>query len=106
MSEKAQPPLVLLFTGDPALASLERALKACDLAAVRVTTLDAGREALASCRERAVAVLDTCAAPSSPPAAFVAVLQEPPAVPVLFLLNSKAQPPAELTGHDDCARTD
>jgi hypothetical protein len=106
MSEKTPPPLVLIFTSDPAFANLERALAACDLTAVRVTTLDAGREALASCRARAVAVLDTRSLAAYSPAAVYTMLQEVPAVPVLFLLDPRARPPAELTDHDDCARTD
>ncbi|HZR98377.1 MAG TPA: AAA family ATPase [Chloroflexota bacterium] len=98
------PPLVVLFTANPELEGLQGALGARGLHVVRVETVDAGRDLLATERPRAVAVLDTFRPSTYSFAAVYRLLHQDPPVPTLVLLSDG--PGAPPVPRDDSALDD
>jgi pilus assembly protein CpaE len=87
----SQDPVVLLFTTDPALLPLRRALEARGLRAIRVTSVDEGRQILDAQGPGCVAVVDTWQPAPYAMDAVHALLQDRSAVPTLFLLPKQGQ---------------
>jgi MinD-like ATPase involved in chromosome partitioning or flagellar assembly len=85
-------PAILLFTADPALDPLERALQSQGLNAMRVSSLAQARQLLSGRRDRTIAVLDTHHPAPFSFAALYRLLHEAPAVPTLLVLRGKPGP--------------
>jgi MinD-like ATPase involved in chromosome partitioning or flagellar assembly len=85
-------PSILLFTADPALDPLERALQSQGLNAMRVSGLAQARQLLSGRRDRTIAVLDTFHPAPFSFAALYRLLHEAPAVPTLLVLRGKLGP--------------
>jgi pilus assembly protein CpaE len=85
-------PSILLFTADPALDPLERALQSQGLNAMRVSSLGQTRQLLSGRRDRTIAVLDTFHPVPFSFAALYRLLHEAPAVPTLLVLRGKPGP--------------
>jgi MinD-like ATPase involved in chromosome partitioning or flagellar assembly len=85
-------PSILLFTADPALDSLERALQSQGLNAMRVSNLAQARQLLSGRRHRTIAVLDTFHPAPFSFAALYRLLHDAPAVPTLMVLRGKPGP--------------
>ncbi|HEY7062979.1 MAG TPA: AAA family ATPase [Chloroflexota bacterium] len=91
-SSQASAPAILLFTADPALDPLERALQAQGLNGMRVSSLPQARQLLSGRRDRCIAVLDTYHPAPYSFAAIYRLLHEAPGVPTLLALRGKLGP--------------
>jgi pilus assembly protein CpaE len=105
MSAEA-PPTVLLFTVDPRLDELTHVLEAHGLDARRVATVDEARRLLAAGRARTVAVLDTTQPAPFSFAELYRLLHEPPSIPTLVLLLTRASQAEWTQKQDDTSLDD
>jgi pilus assembly protein CpaE len=89
-------PAVLLFTVDPSLAPLGRALQALGFEVLRATTEEEGRQMLATRRGVCLAVLDSTRGATYSADAVTKLLSQEPAVPTLMLIGADGGQAARL----------